>query len=104
MVDPQLQGIVWIKRTYDKDLKVTRLTNKNLVKTIEFAVEGGDPVLIENMGSAVDAVIQPVYARQIIKKGKSRIIKMGDNELNLSPDFKMFMHSKLANPHYPPEI
>lgn len=104
MVDPQLQGIVWIKRTYDKDLKVTRLSNKNLVKTIEFAVEGGDPVLIENMGSAVDAVIQPVYARQIIKKGKSRIIKMGDNELNLHSDFKMFMHSKLANPHYPPEI
>lgn len=77
---------------------------KNLVKTVEFAVEAGDPVLIENMGNSVDAVIQPVYARQIIKKGKSRYIKMGDKELNLAPEFKMFMHSKLANPHYPPEI
>jgi dynein heavy chain len=104
MIDPQLQGIVWIKKTYDKELKVTRLSMKNLVKTVEFAVEAGDPVLIEYMGNSVDAVIQPVYARQIIKKGKSRIIKMGDNELNLSPEFKMFMHSKLANPHYPPEI
>jgi len=36
---------------------------KNLVKTVEFAVEAGDPVLIENMGNSVDAVIQPVYAR-----------------------------------------
>lgn len=104
MVDPQLQGISWIKKTYDPELKITRLTNKNIVKVVEFAVEAGDPVLIENMGDSVDAVIQPVYAKQIIKKGKSRYIKMGDKELNLHNDFKMFMHSKLANPHYPPEI
>jgi dynein heavy chain len=104
MVDPQLQGITWIKKTYDPQLKVTRLTNKNVVKVVEFAVESGDPVLIENMGDSVDAVIQPVYAKQIIKKGKSRYIKMGDKELNLHSDFVMFMHSKLANPHYPPEI
>lgn len=104
MVDPQLQGITWIKKTYDPQLKVTRLTNKNVVKVIEFAVEAGDPVLIENMGDSIDAVIQPVYAKQIIKKGKSRLIKMGDKELNLHQDFKLFMHSKLANPHYPPEI
>jgi dynein heavy chain len=104
MVDPQLQGITWIKSTYSANLKITRLTNKNIVKVIEFAVEGGEPVLIENMGDAVDAVIQPVYAKQIIKKGKSRYIKMGDKELNLHNDFQMFMHSKLANPHYPPEI
>jgi dynein heavy chain len=75
-----------------------------MVKTIEFAVEAGDPVFIENMMNEVDAVIQPVYARQIIKKGKSKYIKMGDKMLSLSPDFKLFMHTKLQNPHYPPEI
>lgn len=57
MVDPQLQGITWIKRTYDPLLKITRLSMKNMVKTVEFAVEAGDPVLIENMGDSVDAVI-----------------------------------------------
>jgi dynein heavy chain len=104
MIDPQLQGIVWIKKTYGDKLKVTRLTNPKMVKTIEFAVEAGDPVFIENMLNEVDAVIQPVYARQVIKKGKSKYIKMGDKMLSLSPDFKLFMHTKLQNPHYPPEI
>lgn len=104
MIDPQLQGIVWIKKTYGDKLKVTRLTNPKMVKTIEFAVEAGDPVFIENMMNEVDAVIQPVYARQVIKKGKSKYIKMGDKMLSLSPDFKLFMHTKLQNPHYPPEI
>lgn len=75
-----------------------------MVKTIEFAVESGEPVFIENMMNEVDAVIQPVYARQVIKKGKSKYIKMGDKMLSLSPDFKLFLHTKLQNPHYPPEI
>jgi dynein heavy chain len=40
IIDPQLQGITWIRKTYDpKGLKVTRLTNPKMVKTIEFAVE-----------------------------------------------------------------
>jgi dynein heavy chain len=105
IIDPQLQGITWIRKTYDpKGLKVTRLTNPKMVKTIEFAVEQGDPVLIENLQNNIDAVIQPVYSRAIIKKGKSKYIKMGDKELTLSPDFNLFMHTKLSNPHYPPEI
>ena len=75
-----------------------------MVKTIEMAVEVGQPVLIENMDNSIDAVIQPVYSRAITKRGKSKYIKMGDKELQLSPLFNLFMHTKLSNPHYPPEI
>lgn len=56
------------------------------------------------MEDSIDAVLQPVYGRAIIKRGKSRIIKMGDKELTLHNNFKLFMHTKLSNPHYPPEI
>ena len=105
IIDPQLQGITWLRKTYDpKGLKVTRLSNPKMVKTIEFSVESGNPVLIENIENSIDAVIQPVYARAIIKKGKSKYIKMGDKELSLNKDFNLFMHTKLSNPHYPPEI
>jgi len=60
--------------------------------------------MIENLENSIDAVIQPVYARSIIKKGKNRYIKMGDKELNLHDKFNLYLHTKLANPHYPPEI
>lgn len=60
--------------------------------------------MIENLQNTIDAVIQPVYSRAIIKKGKSQYIKMGDKELTLSSDFNLFLHTKLSNPHYPPEI
>jgi dynein heavy chain len=75
-----------------------------MAKTVELSVENGQPVLIENMENSIDAVIQPVYSRAIIKKGKSKYIKMGDKELTLNPNFNLFLHTKLSNPHYPPEI
>lgn len=105
MIDPQLQGITWIKQRYsDANLQVTRLSNKKMIPTLEQSIEAGKPVLIENLENSIDAVIQPVYARAIIKKGKNSYIKMGDKELSLDPKFKLFLHTKLSNPHYPPEI
>jgi dynein heavy chain len=75
-----------------------------MVKTMEFALEAGQSVLIENMENSIDAVIQPVYSRAIIKKGKTRYIRLGDKEFTLHNNFKLLMHTKLSNPHYPPEI
>jgi hypothetical protein len=38
-------------------LKVTRLSNPKMVKIMEFAVEAGEPVMIENIENSIDAVI-----------------------------------------------
>ena len=61
-------------------------------------------VLIENMGDRVDAIIMPIVARAFIKRGRNKIMKFAGKDLMLSPDFKLFMHTKLSNPHYPPEV
>ena len=106
IIDPQLQGITWLKqRLGDKNLQVTRLSNgKKMISCLEMAIESGKPVLIENLENSIDAVIQPVYGRAVIKRGKNYVIKMGDKEFTLYPMFKLYMHTKLSNPHYPPEI
>jgi len=108
MIDPQLQGITWIKtKEANNSLESTRLTPETMnsaIKILERCVEQGKPVLIENLGDSIDASIAPIYARQIIKRGRTSIIKMGDKELTLDPKFNLFLHTKLSNPHYPPEI
>jgi dynein heavy chain len=105
IIDPQLQGVTWLKeREKSSDMKVSRLSNPKMIKILEAAIEIGNPVMIENLENSIDAVIQPVYARAIIKRGKSRYIKMGDKELSLHPQFNLYLHTKLQNPHYPPEI
>lgn len=105
IIDPQLQGITWLKKREEaNDLKVTRLSNPKVVKVLEAAIEAGNPVMIENLENSIDAVIAPVYSRQVINRGRSKYIKMGDKELSLSPQFNLYLHTKLQSPHYPPEI
>lgn len=56
------------------------------------------------MDERIDAVLMPVIARQYIKRGKNLIIKFIGKDLVLNKDFKLFLHTKLSNPHYPPEV
>ena len=69
---------------------------------IERAVSNGDVVLIENLGEQTDPVLDPLLGRNTIKKGK--YIKIGDKEIDYHPKFKLILHTKLANPHYQPEM
>ncbi|XP_045149226.1 dynein axonemal heavy chain 9 [Echinops telfairi] len=102
MVDPQLQGIKWIKNKYGEDLRVTQIGQKGYLQTIEHALEAGDVVLIENLEESIDPVLGPLLGREVIKKG--RFIKIGDKECEYHPKFRLILQTKLANPHYQPEL
>ncbi|XP_063312141.1 dynein axonemal heavy chain 9 [Pelobates fuscus] len=102
MVDPQLQGIKWIKNRYGEDLRVIRIGQRGYLDTLERALAGGEVVLIENLEENVDPVLGPLLGRETIKKG--RYIKIGDKECEYSPNFRLILHTKLANPHYQPEM
>jgi dynein heavy chain len=45
-------------------------------------------------------VLDPLLGRVLIKKGKA--IRLGDKEIEYHPLFQLFLHTKLANPHYKP--
>ncbi|XP_047613271.1 dynein axonemal heavy chain 9 isoform X1 [Phacochoerus africanus] len=102
MVDPQLQGIKWIKNKYGEGLRVIQTGQKGYLQTLERALEGGEVVLIENLEESIDPVLGPLLGRDVIKKG--RFIKIGDKECEYNPRFRLILHTKLANPHYQPEL
>ncbi|XP_016077900.1 PREDICTED: dynein heavy chain 9, axonemal [Miniopterus natalensis] len=102
MVDPQLQGIKWVKNKYGEDLRVTQMGQKGCLQTIEHALEAGDVVLIENLEESLDPVLGPLLGREVTNKG--RFIKIGDKECEYNPKFRLILHTKLANPHYQPEL
>lgn len=70
MIDPQLQGVKWIKQKYGDALKVIRLGQKGYLDIIEKALNIGQTVLIENIGENLDPVLDPLLGRTLIKKGK----------------------------------
>ncbi|KAJ1516905.1 hypothetical protein HMI54_007793 [Coelomomyces lativittatus] len=102
IIDPQLQGVKWIKNREGKNLKIVRLGQKGYLDIIEKAVSAGDPCLIEDLGTTLDAVLDHIIGRNTIKKGKA--IKVGDREIEYDPNFKLILQTRLPNPHYPPEI
>jgi len=117
IVDPQLQGVTWIKQREEKNgLVVTGLGAKGYIDKVIRAMQEGLPILLENIGENIDAVLEPVIARSFIKKGRKLMIKIGDAELDVMsakdadgmateyPAFKMYIQTKLPNPHYIPEI
>ena len=56
------------------------------------------------MGDSIDAILMPIIARSFIIKGKNKILNFAGKDLTLDPKFKLFMQTKLSNPHYPPEV
>ncbi|XP_019507533.1 PREDICTED: dynein heavy chain 11, axonemal [Hipposideros armiger] len=102
MIDPQQQGIKWIKNKYGTHLKVTHLGQKGFLNVIETALAFGDVILIENLEETIDPVLDPLLGRNTIKKGK--YIRIGDKECEFNKNFRLILHTKLANPHYKPEL
>jgi len=102
MIDPQLQGLKWIKTRYGDSLKVIRLGQRGYMEVIESALSSGDTLLIENIDETIEAVLDPLIGRYTIKKGT--IIRIGEKECEFNPSFKLILQTKLANPHYKPEL
>jgi dynein heavy chain len=67
-------------------------------------IENGIPLLIENLPVDIDAVLDPVIGKQTIRRGRNVIMKIGDAEVEYNPKFRLYLQTKLANPHYKPEI
>ncbi|GMH57655.1 hypothetical protein TL16_g02438 [Triparma laevis f. inornata] len=111
IIDPQLQGIKWIRKheeakcaAEDSKVIVMQLGSKSWMTKVTAAVEAGDTVIIENLGESIDAVLDPILMRSIYKKGKNMFIKLGGEETQYDPQFRLYLQTKLSNPHYKPEI
>ncbi|MCQ2818153.1 MAG: hypothetical protein MJ252_12880, partial [archaeon] len=105
MIDPQLQGIKWIKVKENMENEngslSLRMNEKKLIQIIGEAIEDGKSVILENLDEMIDATLSPIIGRNIYKK---KYYKLGNNQHEINPKFRFIMHTKLSNPHYPPEI
>lgn len=105
IIDPQGQANKWIKSMESKNqIQITKLSESNFLKILENSIKNGQSVLMENVEEELDPSLEPLLNKQITKKGPQWTLRLGDQDIPYSWDFKFYMTTKLPNPHYIPEI
>uniref|UniRef100_A0A673Y2U6 Dynein axonemal heavy chain 3 n=1 Tax=Salmo trutta TaxID=8032 RepID=A0A673Y2U6_SALTR len=105
MIDPQGQANKWIKNMEKANkLAVIKLSDGNYVRTLENSIAFGTPVLLENVGEELDAVLEPVLLKQTFRQQGVEYMKLGENIVEYSKDFLFYMTTSLRSPHYLPEV
>ncbi|XP_047672459.1 dynein axonemal heavy chain 6 isoform X2 [Tachysurus fulvidraco] len=105
MIDPQDQANRWIRTKEAKNgLKVIKLTDGGFLRTLENAIRLGMPVLLEELKENLDPALEPVLLKQTFVTGGRTLIRLGDSDIDYDKNFRFYMTTKMANPHYLPEV
>lgn len=62
---------------------------------MESAIQMGQPVLMEGVGEALDAALEPVLLKQTFKSAGALMVKLGDSAVEWSPHFR---HGSAGSP------
>ncbi|XP_003391067.2 PREDICTED: dynein heavy chain 3, axonemal-like [Amphimedon queenslandica] len=105
LIDPQGQANKWIKNLERPNkLAVIKLSDANYARTLENSIQFGTPVLLENVGEELDPLLEPLLLRQVFKQGGVEYIRLGENVIEYSQDFRFYITTRFRNPHYLPEV
>nr|XP_033342927.1 dynein heavy chain 12, axonemal isoform X1 [Megalopta genalis]XP_033342928.1 dynein heavy chain 12, axonemal isoform X2 [Megalopta genalis] len=104
-VDPQSQANKWIRNMEKQnELEIVKLTDAKYMNIIEQALEYGKPVLIENVLENLTSALDPILTKSIYRMGNMWFINLGEKAIEYNVRFKLYMTTKLRNPHYLPEV
>jgi len=107
MIDPEGQANKWI-RNMEKanDLVIAKLGAEGVdyVTTTSNAVVRGKPLLFEDVQQEFDSILYNVLGRKTFKKDVGDGIAIGTNTYHYDPHFRLYLTTKLSNPHFLPEI
>ena len=106
LIDPQGQAINWICNREEARMPtfgMTSLKNNKFRDHLEFCMAEGKACIIIGIEDELDPLITPVLEKQVIVKAKSKYISLAGKMCDLSDDFRLYMVTRLANPHFSPE-
>jgi len=103
IIDPQLQGQKWLRGREGPEMVAIQLSQKQWLKRVEMAVSEGQVLMIEGIGQEIDAILDPLLSKQFVKKGRGFSVRLGSEDVDIAPKFKLYLQTKLINPHYKPE-
>lgn len=107
LVDPQSQALNWLRKKeaqHFPNFGTTSLTSPKLRDELEFCMGEGKALLIEGIVKEVDPMFDPILEKNLVLKGRTYHILLGDKYVVQDPEFRMYFLTKLNNPTFSPEL
>ncbi|XP_050716714.1 dynein axonemal heavy chain 3-like isoform X3 [Eriocheir sinensis] len=105
MIDPQGQAHKWVvNMEKESGLQVVKQTNPAFMNILEKSLEKGLPLLIEGVGEELDPILDNVLLKQTFTRLGVEYVKLGDADVEYHSDFRLYLTTRLRNPHYLPQV
>ena len=101
-----VQANIWIRAMEEKNQIVVLKPStdaKEISRALDNCLMLGTPILLEDCNETIDPIWEPLLEKIIEGQGGKMTIKLGDGVKEYSPDFRFYLTTKLASPHYSPE-
>ncbi|CAF1023387.1 unnamed protein product [Didymodactylos carnosus] len=79
------------------NLKILSMRDRDFLKYIELAIKYGYPILFKDNDEYIDPIILNILSKNIHNQ-KNLFVKLGDKEIDIDPNFRMYLTSRLPNP------
>jgi dynein heavy chain 1, cytosolic len=104
IIDPSGQAVNFLKSFYkSKSLAITSFRDTSFLKVLESALRFGNPILIEDSEN-FDSIINGVLNREIRRSGSRSLCRLGKKDVDISPNFKLFLSTKNEGHNFSPDI
>lgn len=107
LIDPQGQALNWVLSKEQSRLPYfgpTSMSHTKLKDQLEVCISEGQSLVIQDVEHDVDPILNPVLEKQYISRAKSTYLQLGDKLVEVSPNFRLFLATRVANPHFNPEL
>ena len=107
LIDPQGQGLQWIKNKEASNLPswgTTTLQNPKFKDQLEFCMAEGLALIVTAVEEDIGSMLDPVLEKQVVTRAKTKYITVNDKACEIVDSFSLFLTTRLPNPHFTPEL
>ncbi|CCI40158.1 unnamed protein product [Albugo candida] len=107
IIDPSGQANRFITQNYARktNTKITQTSflDTSFMKVLASAIRFGTALLVHEVEN-IDPVLNPVLNRELYKTGGRVLIRLAGEEIDYSPDFRLFLITRNPTCRFPPDI
>ncbi|KAG5220563.1 dynein heavy chain protein [Salix suchowensis] len=104
IIDPTGQATKFLLNEYkDRKITVTSFLDDAFLKVLESALRFGSPLLIQDV-EHLDPILNAVLNKEIRRTGGRVLIRLGNQDIDFSPSFTMFLSTRDPSVEFSPDI